>query len=676
MRWRAIRRASLLFVVVLAWANIASPLDRPLTLDVLFSLEDIHSVAISPDGRMAAVVRSRSRLGRAERYLGGRLAPHQREDVWIVDLQNPAHLRPLTHGSLEGSSYWGPMWSPDGRWLLLLSDRGFANVHLELIDTRSGQMRRISRRGINTGVDVIGPQTVGAPTEQGWSAARPMAWLDARRVLFAELAATDVSRELRGSTRRIVQMARDWALTEQGREASYNRLDSPSNLSAASTGRLVTASIKGGGLRQLAEGSFRKVVVSPDGRLAAAITEGEPIRLDGMSPVRWPRSRLSGPFHTSFEVIRLDGPNSPIERFPIISDPGFDFLPYGKNGPPSHKLLESDFGTEWSLVETYAGPMWIPGQHQVVLLAKADASATNSDTIYVVDADTGRVQPNLHSGLLVYALDVVGNTLFALATVSHESSYANGHWYAVNGTTLTGGALGDCGKGEIIHLAAAIGAIADLKSGAMCILRPDASVDRIVVEELAGAQIRWPVVASATIGPAIIQEKSGGFDRLAWIGESIELREIANVQTRNANVLTETDSASRYFAIDPQHGALAIVQRAESGTTLDAHTTAGGWKHLLSLNGVLHGIYVPQFMDLHYRTGDGSDRSARLYLPPNYHTGIKLPVITWVYIQQAFDQPVSNNSAFFENMSVALGYGFGVLVPTINPDACSFSKPR
>jgi hypothetical protein len=43
-----------------------------------------------------------------------------------------------------------------------------------------------------------------------------------------------------------------------------------------------------------------------------------------------------------------------------------------------------------------------------------------------------------------------------------------------------------------------------------------------------------------------------------------------------------------------------------------------------------------------------------------------------VYITQKSDAEVSNSDPGFDNMAIALSYGFAVLIPTINPSEYSF----
>src|SRR6202035_213520 len=93
----------------------------------------------------------------------------------------------------------------------------------------------------------------------------------------------------------------------------------------------------------------------------------------------------------------------------------------------------------------------------------------------------------------------------------------------------------------------------------------------------------------------------------------------------------------------------------------------GEWRQLLRVNEFLDEVYTPTFIDLHYKAEDGRDSSARLFLPPTYRKGDRLPTITWVYINMEAKMLLSNNNPIFDNMALAFHHGFAVLVATINP---------
>src|SRR2546426_3735872 len=83
---------------------------RPVTAQDLTRLRGVGDPQISPDGRRVAFVMTTASAERDD-YLS---------NVWVVDV-NGGEPRRLTTGTAKDTL---PRWSPDGRWLAFVSDRG------------------------------------------------------------------------------------------------------------------------------------------------------------------------------------------------------------------------------------------------------------------------------------------------------------------------------------------------------------------------------------------------------------------------------------------------------------------------------------------------------------------------------------------------------------------------
>ncbi len=131
----------------------------PLTLDEFFNSVDIPNVRIAPDGRTVAIETTRAD------WEGNRF----RSDLWLY------RDEPVGSGSLVQLTQSGhdskPEFSPDGRWIAFLSDRGAPAAESE----KSDQVYVIS----TTGGEPF-------PVTQGEEEVHAFAWsVDSRQIYFA-----------------------------------------------------------------------------------------------------------------------------------------------------------------------------------------------------------------------------------------------------------------------------------------------------------------------------------------------------------------------------------------------------------------------------------------------------------------------------------------------------------
>lgn len=114
---------------------------RKLTLDDLWTFKEIGQVALSPDGRRVAIVQSSKDKEKNE----------TRSAILLLLLDEQGHAsgeaRQLTGGVKLDT---GPVWGPDSRHLLFLSNRE-GSTQLWLIDTAGGEARKLTNmlNGVN-----------------------------------------------------------------------------------------------------------------------------------------------------------------------------------------------------------------------------------------------------------------------------------------------------------------------------------------------------------------------------------------------------------------------------------------------------------------------------------------------------------------------------------------------
>src|SRR5215469_3844446 len=117
-----------------------------LTLDDLWTFKEMGNAALSPDGKSVAFVMHNTDKAKNERHSA----------IWLLQLDEQgqvageAHPRcyQLTSGVKNDTN---PVWAPDSRRLLFLSDREEEQNQLWLIDTGGGEARKLTNmlNGVN-----------------------------------------------------------------------------------------------------------------------------------------------------------------------------------------------------------------------------------------------------------------------------------------------------------------------------------------------------------------------------------------------------------------------------------------------------------------------------------------------------------------------------------------------
>src|SRR5262245_23590038 len=146
---------------------------RGMTVEDLLSVERLGTIALSPDGRWAAVAIQRSKR-EAGFFARTRLGGDDRCDLWLVETSTGERRR-LTDGAADGSGYWAPAWSPDGERLAMLGSQGGDQARLLVWSRGTQTLERVAEEGIH----------VAAAIETGDARAYGFAWLDETRLLAA-----------------------------------------------------------------------------------------------------------------------------------------------------------------------------------------------------------------------------------------------------------------------------------------------------------------------------------------------------------------------------------------------------------------------------------------------------------------------------------------------------------
>lgn len=116
-------------LLLLAW-SAGGHADRLFDIDTFLAMQQDYGITVSPDGEYIAFTRSWRDLEK-DREDGG---------LW---LQPTAGGEPLRMSS-DGNGAWSPKWSPDNRYLAVLSGRGDNGTQVWLYDRRGGDAQPLT----------------------------------------------------------------------------------------------------------------------------------------------------------------------------------------------------------------------------------------------------------------------------------------------------------------------------------------------------------------------------------------------------------------------------------------------------------------------------------------------------------------------------------------------------
>ncbi|MGH7337012.1 MAG: S9 family peptidase, partial [Myxococcota bacterium] len=109
----------------------ATPARRPLRVDDLYRLRELAEPALSPDGAWVAYSVTTSE----------RDGDENQSDIFLTPTAGGDAVQATSDPK---SSDWLPRFSPDGRWLAFLSDRGGAKTQVWRLDRRGGEPARLT----------------------------------------------------------------------------------------------------------------------------------------------------------------------------------------------------------------------------------------------------------------------------------------------------------------------------------------------------------------------------------------------------------------------------------------------------------------------------------------------------------------------------------------------------
>jgi len=137
MFWNRILPGLAATCLLLCWSADACA-DRPFDIETYLSLKDLSELTVSPDGAYLAYTVTRNDLDSDQSVSA----------VWMQPTAGGEAVR-MTE---PDSNAWSPQWSPDNRYLAVLSDRNGDGNQLWLLDRRGGDASQLTdfRQGVGS----------------------------------------------------------------------------------------------------------------------------------------------------------------------------------------------------------------------------------------------------------------------------------------------------------------------------------------------------------------------------------------------------------------------------------------------------------------------------------------------------------------------------------------------
>ncbi|MEO8430641.1 MAG: prolyl oligopeptidase family serine peptidase [Acidobacteriota bacterium] len=644
--------AAILGSLVLAAAAFAQAPNRPLRIDDMFEFEGIGQYfggpyAFAPDGRALAFTRVRAKktlTNHKWEYLWGNAGA----DVWLQRAPGEAPVN-ITRGIEDGSGWWAPQWSPDGRFLAMLSTRG-ANVRLWIWNATT---RRVVRR-TERGVDLAGVRE------------RPYLWIDAKRILCAVLPEGEQPLSMRVELHTPQIATREWAKTPKGQEATASVLESgvPVDLTKRPQGQLLLIDAEAGTSQAVAEVNTAAWQLAPSGGAVAYCRQVGVYTPKANEPLRF---ATAGTF--TVEVRRLDG-----------------------HAWTADRALSQDVLRE-SL-------RWSPDGRQLAFLAFG-ASRANPPRLYRVSAETGHVEETDLGELdvepairLEPQLEwTAGGDLILLAARRDKgekpSPTARRDWWLLDraGQKRCLSAemkspppelWAEDGRGSFVGLAG--GPQPEYGKPArtpgeddVWRIRPEGPPENLTKNvEARTSQIAWP------------RRTNSGDDEYPFVGRTYtqvvlasrkdekdekEDYTILDLKSGTTRPLAKPAPEAELKSFDPRGSAIFSAAGIQ-GTFIWRTAAAGGRADtLMASNTFLKEITEGEPRPFDYLSLNGEKLKGWIILPVGYEKGKRYPLLTEVYAGAMYraQKPYSSNIAHPSslNMQIPAAHGFAVLLPSM-----------
>ena len=619
-------------------AQSASAAKRPFRLDDIFELEDVGRYyggpwAFAPDGKALAFTRVRAKktlTNHKWEYLWGNAGA----DVWLQRAPGEAPSA-LTDGISDGSGWWAPQWSPDGRRIAMLSTRG-GNVGLWVVEP-GGKPRLLTKRG----VDLVQVRE------------QPFLWVDDARILCPVLPEGEQPMSMRVELHTPQVATREWPKTAAGREATASVLESgvPVDLSKRPQGRLLLIDAATGESTVVVERNTTGWQLAPKGgRVAYAVQTGiytpkanEPLRL-----------AASGTY--TADVRNLDG--RPVKLDAKLPE---DVL--------QSSLRWSPDGRELAFIAFTAGRSKTPDLYRV----DVEAGRVAHTELGALDAEPAiRLEPQLE-------WTASGDLLFlaaARAGSEKPSPTARRDWYLASRggakpRSLTAGMEAPPAE---LWPQPGLQSFAGVAGSRIWRIRPaDGKIEPLTEKPAEGrtVQIAWPVQSNS--GQDEYARPGRAYPRIVTVeregarGERADYA-VLEVATGRRTALAKPSDEAALMMLGPNDSAI-FTASGKDGTFAWREAAAGKPEVLVAANTFLKDVVEGELEPIEYTSLNGEKLKGWVLLPIGYEKGKRYPTIAWVYAGSVFrgQKPYLAEAAhgLSLNMQIPASRGYAVLFPSM-----------
>lgn len=591
----------------------------PFTVAAMYHLQQIGDPSVfSPSGRQIAFVIKRP-LETDRNVARAFLQDDDVADVYIADLQD-GRVTKVTDGAADGSGFWAPQWSPDGRRIAMLSTRG-GNVFLWVWDAAGG-LRRVTDRAVDMGYQLSNFQ-----------------WLSDERIVSIVLpqGKEPLSMSVETQTPEIAMHA--WPVDWRGRRATVNVLQSgvAADVATRPQERLQVIDLSGGktSTQVLAHAAnFDSLTLSRDRRYVAVFAE---VGILEPRAGRKFQSSFDDGIYTLFVYDARTGKRiAHFERRDVGASPlswSDDDADIAVLGEPATTAFKSHLQTYRCVLETGDCANVLPRS----LTVDSGPNGTKSAPLWSRDGH-----------LLVYAAGAaLKNQRWDWYSIGRSGTFSN----ATASLTSPPASLIPIGGGTRF-----VGA----SNGKLFTVFADGRAPQQV--RLAGepriSAIVWPTSGRAGKELVVASDPSG------------QEFFVINAVSGSVTHLARVPQAAELNAFDPANASAVFAESLRSGSFL-RYTRAGApLQTLYATNTWLERYAEARCVPYSYTSLDKQNLNAWILLPPNYRAGRRYPAVIWVYAGSVMSPRKTPylaqlNLVHALNLQLLAARGYAVIFPSM-----------